>query len=193
MRRCRISGISSRSSFSTTALRTRGQDLGSSGPQRALSCREKYSYFVVSAGSGRAAKSRLRGPIAPPHRWRRCCKTEKCMPGYSCRTAAAACRIVGSGLRSGMPSPVSVIFRLPRRNSGFPSLCSSSISRLDSETGKYTGFPLPECLTREKIAQQTYAHSGITSFFGIPSIITSANHDNPFCMGICDRTLPTVY
>lgn len=88
-----------------------------------------------------------RGPIAPSHRLRRCCKTEKCRPGYSCRTTAAACRIKGSGfppietsrLIYGA-SALSVIFRFPRRNSGFPP-----------------------------------------------------NHDNPFCMSICDRTLPAVY
>lgn len=88
-----------------------------------------------------------RGPIAPSHRWRHCCKTEKCRPGYSCRTAAAACRIKGSGFPPIATSrliygasALSVIFRFPSRNSGFPP-----------------------------------------------------NHDNPFCMSICDRTLPAVY
>ena len=33
---------------------------------------------------------------------------------------------------------------LPRSRNGFPNSRSSSISRLDSETGKYAGFPLPE-------------------------------------------------
>lgn len=68
------------------------------------------------------------GPIAPSHRWRHCRKTEKCRPGYSCRTAVAACRIKGSGfppietsrLIYGA-SALSVIFRFPSRNSGFPS------------------------------------------------------------------------
>ena len=67
--------------------------------------------------------------------------------GLGQQKPAAACRIKGSGfppietsrLIYGA-SALSVIFRFPRRNSGFPP-----------------------------------------------------NHENPFCMSICDRTLPTVY
>lgn len=108
---------------------------------------EVFLFFGVRRlrQSGKIRAGVVRSP--PSHRWRHCCKTEKCRPGYSCRTAATACRIVGSGfppietsrLIYGA-SALSVIFRFPSRNSGFPP-----------------------------------------------------NHDDPFCMSICDRTLPTVY
>lgn len=147
MRRCRISGISSKSSSPQRLCGQEGRTWAAEA--RSGRCRAGRSIPISRCPQTPAERQNpgWRGPIAPSHRWRHCCKTEKCRTEYSCRTAAAACRIKGSGfppietsrLIYGA-SALSVIFRFPHRNSGFPP-----------------------------------------------------NHDNPFCMGICDRTLPAVY
>ena len=59
MRWCRMSGMLRRSSRSTPAFPASTLDSGRRSPQRALSGKDKYSYFVVSTGVSSTARSRL--------------------------------------------------------------------------------------------------------------------------------------